>query len=307
MSIIRNMAGQLIPLGILISATDGAEITSAATVTIGKDGAASATGSGTLTYTDQWWYAPTQAETDADAIGIKLTKAGAVPVVVGVITSLISDKTGFSLTPTERTAIRTELETAGGKLALVQTDLATLAGNSSGSTGMTTEELQAVNEAAIVAQGVAKTSDLPPAPDNAGIAAIKTQTDRLGSVPVTVTSPMLNAARFEIVQGDDVSLAWTTAWAAATPTAAELRLMAYTDYQAGTGSPLLVTAGTVSVAAGILTVTVTLTAAETLVMPAYPSVGLDALQSQVALTLADGGTQTVTLARANVKKRIPQT
>lgn len=89
MSIIKNTAGQNIPLGVLINATTGAEITSAATVTITLDNAGNGQASaGTLTYrtSNGWWYAPTQGETNANAIMLYLTASGAVPLARAVIT-----------------------------------------------------------------------------------------------------------------------------------------------------------------------------------------------------------------------------
>ena len=86
MSIIRNQAGQTIPLG---AATDlaGALVTSTTgwTVTVSKDGV-SAAAAGTLTYAGGYWYALTQGETDAAAILVLATRADTVPLDARAIT-----------------------------------------------------------------------------------------------------------------------------------------------------------------------------------------------------------------------------
>lgn len=86
MSIIRNVAGQVIPLGVTTD-LDGAEITSEAgwTVTVAKDGVSGAA-AGTLTFAGGYWYAPTQGETDAAAILVRATRADTVPLSQAVIT-----------------------------------------------------------------------------------------------------------------------------------------------------------------------------------------------------------------------------
>lgn len=87
--ILKNVASQLVPLGVLLTAA-GAEITSSASVYVKVDSGSASAGSGTLAYTANsgWWYAPTQAETNGNALMFFLTATNAVPRSVGVLTSV---------------------------------------------------------------------------------------------------------------------------------------------------------------------------------------------------------------------------
>lgn len=102
----RNVAGQVIYLPQLTT-TDGTPITTGATLTVARDGSEAAS-AGTLTHSANgvWKYTPTQAETEAAIVGLILTGASAVPVVLNLVTTAAntqavrfgaSDGTGVTL------------------------------------------------------------------------------------------------------------------------------------------------------------------------------------------------------------------
>jgi hypothetical protein len=84
----RNVASQTIYLPQLVLAADGTAVTSSATLTVAKDGV-EASSAGTLAHVANgvWKYTPTQAETDAAIVGLVLTAADAVPVVLNLVTT----------------------------------------------------------------------------------------------------------------------------------------------------------------------------------------------------------------------------
>ncbi len=86
--IIQNQAAQIVELGSLIKTSDGSRIVSGATVRWCKDGTW-ADGAGTLSVveTDQYKYAPTQAETNCTSWFISVDHTDAVaPLVLGALT-----------------------------------------------------------------------------------------------------------------------------------------------------------------------------------------------------------------------------
>jgi hypothetical protein len=70
MSLIKNLSGQFL-YGVLVNATNGAAITTGATLLLAKDGAAEAAAAGTLTHRANglWEAALTQADTNASILG----------------------------------------------------------------------------------------------------------------------------------------------------------------------------------------------------------------------------------------------
>ena len=100
MSLLRkNVASQNIYF-VLINATTGAALTGASVTTwVSKDGAAQASGGGTVTGdgNGQYHYAPTQAETNATAVGFLFTATTAVPVNIHCFTDVV-DGNGFTST-----------------------------------------------------------------------------------------------------------------------------------------------------------------------------------------------------------------
>lgn len=87
----KNVASQVIFFG-LVSATTGAGL-AGATVSkfITKDAGAQASGGGSITDlgNGQYSYAPTQAETNATAVGLAFTATGAVPVYYHFYTDIV--------------------------------------------------------------------------------------------------------------------------------------------------------------------------------------------------------------------------
>lgn len=80
MSLIKNTAGQYF-YGVLVSAVDGTAITSGATLSLAKDGAASGAAGATLTHRTGglWEAALTQADTNANAIGYVWGGSNVIP------------------------------------------------------------------------------------------------------------------------------------------------------------------------------------------------------------------------------------
>jgi hypothetical protein len=84
MKLYRNIANQFVQLGSLVKTSDGSRLTSSATARWCKDGTWGA-GAGTLSVeeTDQYKYAPTQAETNCEVWALAVDHADAVhPLVV---------------------------------------------------------------------------------------------------------------------------------------------------------------------------------------------------------------------------------
>jgi hypothetical protein len=77
--IFRNVAGQVIQLGSLIKTSDGSRLTSSATVRVCKDGTwAAGAGNLDIEEIDQWYYEPTQAETNCSLLTVAVDHADAV-------------------------------------------------------------------------------------------------------------------------------------------------------------------------------------------------------------------------------------
>ena len=83
----RNVSGQVIYFPQLTT-VDGTPITSAATITVAKDGVEAAS-AGTLTHSSGgvWKYTPTAGESDAAIVGLVLTGTNAIPVVLNLVTT----------------------------------------------------------------------------------------------------------------------------------------------------------------------------------------------------------------------------
>lgn len=93
----KNTASQNIYFA-LINATTGAALTGATVASkVSKDGAAQASGSGTVTEdgNGQYHYTPAQAETNSSATGFLFTATNAIPVSIHFFTDVV-DSNGFA-------------------------------------------------------------------------------------------------------------------------------------------------------------------------------------------------------------------
>lgn len=106
-SLRKNVASQHISFQ-LVAKADGAPVTASGAGNVTKDGAAQAACTGTFTHlgTGQWDYAPTQAETNATAVGFQFTGTGAVNVNLHFFTdNWDTTATGVPLTSAERNSV----------------------------------------------------------------------------------------------------------------------------------------------------------------------------------------------------------
>jgi hypothetical protein len=91
--ILKNTAGQYVSFGSLIKLSDNSRLLSGATARVNKDGTwAAAAGMLSLEETDQWSYAPTQAETNCTLLTVALDHANAIiPLIFTCRTINVTD------------------------------------------------------------------------------------------------------------------------------------------------------------------------------------------------------------------------
>lgn len=108
---LKNTAGQVV-FGQLINATTGAPFAGSATVAVALDTQAQAAGTGTVTSVGNglFRYAPSQAETNGDAIAYQFLGSGAVDATVQVSTITATQTAAVAaVTPTATTTTGTQL------------------------------------------------------------------------------------------------------------------------------------------------------------------------------------------------------
>lgn len=114
--------------------------------------------------------------------------------------------------------------------------------------------------------------------------ALASKLAMLNSARISFAGPMTTTGSFIFHAGDDVTLSWSFNYAG-TVDSATIDLIGEATYQAG-GSPFIEKACTVSQVAGVVTISVTLTSAETVNLPSVLNSVNHNLRAQV--TIVDG-------------------
>jgi len=144
------------------------------------------------------------------------------------------------------------------------------------------------------------------------LAGIGAKADLIGSADLAVTSPVTMTDEIEIVAGDDYldadgrALTWSDDdWIGPDLTGAtiELRLLATSDYDAGTGTATTY-AGSVTVVGSAVTITVGLTAAQTAALSGSPPADEVNYHYQLVATLANASIVTLAEGSITVKARV---